>query len=163
MKDSLKTILGAGGFVLLGLSALAFLLTQISNRHLTFGSQPTYRITAVFDNVGDLKAGAHVSMSGVEVGRVDRIEFDATQQRAVVSMRLTTRFNRIPNDSSAAIQTRGILGGKFVALTNGASEVYLQNQDRIARTRSAIPLENVVAQLFTRYLRTKTTRGGDHE
>jgi len=156
MHDSRNTILGAVGFVLLGVAALAFLLTQISNRHLSLGSQPVYEVTAVFDNVGDLKVGAHVSMSGVEVGRVGRIDFDASEQKAVVSMRLNTHFNRIPSDSSAAIYTQGILGGKFVGLTNGGSGVYLKNLDRIAVTRSAMPLENVIGQLFTRYLNTKS-------
>ena len=155
MQYSLKTILGAGGFVLLGVAALAFLLTQISNRRFSFGSQPMYEATANFDNVGDLRAGAHVSMSGVEVGRVTRIDFDSADQKAVVSMRLSTQFNRIPKDSSAAIYTQGILGRKFVGLTNGGSDVYLENQDRIAATRSAMPLENVIGQLFTRYLKTK--------
>jgi phospholipid/cholesterol/gamma-HCH transport system substrate-binding protein len=156
MQYSLKTILGAGGFVLLGVAALAFLLTQISNRRLALGSQPIYEVTAVFENVGDLKVGANVSMSGVEVGRVGRIDFDAALQKAVVSIRLSTQFNKIPIDSSAAIYTQGILGRKFVGLTNGGSDVYLRNQDRIAATRSAMPLENVIGQLFTRYLTTKT-------
>jgi len=156
MQYSLKTSLGAGGFVLLGVAALAFLLTQISNRHFSFGSQPIYEVTAMFDNVGDLKAGAHVSMSGVEVGRVSRIDFDAAEQKALVSMRLSTQFDRIPIDSSAAIYTQGILGRKFVGLTNGGSDLYLKNQDRIAATRSAMPLENVIGRLFTKYLKTRT-------
>jgi phospholipid/cholesterol/gamma-HCH transport system substrate-binding protein len=155
MQYSLKTVLGASGFVLLGVGALAFLLTQISSRHLSLKVQPIYEVTALFDNVGDLKAGAHVSMSGVEVGRVTRIDFDSADQKAVVSMRLNTQFDRIPIDSSAAIYTQGILGRKFVGLTNGGSDVFLKNQDRIAATRSAMPLENVIGQLFTRYLKTK--------
>jgi phospholipid/cholesterol/gamma-HCH transport system substrate-binding protein len=160
MQYSVKTILGAGGFVSLGVAALAFLLTQISNRHLSLESQPIYEVTAKFDNVGDLKAGAHVSIAGVEMGRVNRIDFDAVEQKAVVSMRLSTRFNRIPIDSSAAIYTQGILGRKFVGLTNGGSDVYLKNLDRIATTHSAMPLENVIARLFTRILSTKTAPPG---
>ena len=156
MQYSLKTILGAGGFVLLGVASLAFLLTQISNRHLTLVSQPIYEVTAAFDNVGDLRVGAHVSMSGVEVGRVGRIDFDAALHQAVVSLRISTEFNRIPIDSSAAIYTQGILGGKFVGLTNGSSGAYLKNRDRLAATRSAMPLENMISQLFTRYLGSKT-------
>ena len=92
-----------------------------------------------------------------------RIDFDAGEQKAVVSLRLSTQFNRIPVDSSAAIYTQGILGGKFVGLTNGGSELYLKNQDRIADTRSAMPLENVIGQLFTRYLNTKTAQPGAAE
>jgi phospholipid/cholesterol/gamma-HCH transport system substrate-binding protein len=155
MHYSLKNILGAGGFVLLGAAALAFLLTQISNRHLSLESQPIYEVTALFDNVGDLRAGARVSMSGVEMGRVSRIDFDAAERKAVVSMRLSTQFNRIPIDSSAAIYTQGILGRKFVALTNGGSGVFLKNQDRITATRSATPLENVIGGLLARYMNAK--------
>jgi phospholipid/cholesterol/gamma-HCH transport system substrate-binding protein len=160
MHNSVKIILGAGGFVLLGAAALLFLLTQISSHRLSLGPQPIYEVTAAFDDVGDLRVGAHVSMSGVEVGRVARIDFDADRHQAVVSLRLSTEFNRIPIDSSAAIYTQGILGGKFVGLTNGSSGVYLKNQDRLAATRSAMPLENVISQLFTRYLGTKTVPPG---
>jgi phospholipid/cholesterol/gamma-HCH transport system substrate-binding protein len=160
MQYSVKTILGAGGFVLLGAAALAFLLTQISYRHLSFASQPIYEVTAMFDNVGDLKVGAHVSISGVEMGRVSRIDFDAAEQKAVVSMRLSTQFDRIPIDSSAAIYTQGILGRKFVGLTTGGSDAFLRNQDRIAVTRSAMPLENVIGQLFARYVKAKTVPPG---
>jgi phospholipid/cholesterol/gamma-HCH transport system substrate-binding protein len=161
MHHSRKNILGAAGFVLLGVSALAFLLTQISNRHLSLGSPPIYQVTAKFDNVGDLKVGAPVSMSGVEVGRVGGIDFDASEQKAVVSLRLSSEFDRIPDDSSAGIYTRGILGGKFVGLTNGGSGVYLKNQGRIVATHSAMPLENVIGQLFTRYLKTKAAPAAD--
>jgi phospholipid/cholesterol/gamma-HCH transport system substrate-binding protein len=161
MHCSLKDILGAGGFVLLGAAALAFLLTQISNRHLSLESQPIYEVTALFDNVGDLRAGARVSMSGVEMGRVSRIDFDAAEKKALVSMRLSAQFNRIPIDSSAAIYTQGILGRKFIGLTNGGSDVFLKNQDRIAATRSAMPLENMIGGLIARYKKTKTDpRGG---
>src|ERR1700732_1715217 len=156
MQYSLKTILGAGGVVLLGVAALDFLLTQISNPPFSFGSQPIYEVTAMFDNVGDLKAGAHVSMSGVEVGRVSRIDFDPAERKALVSMRLSTQFNRIPIDSSAAIYTQGILGRKFVGLTNGGSDVFLKNRDRIVATRSAMPLEKMIGGLIARYMKKKT-------
>ena len=160
MHYSLKAILGAGGFVLLGVAALAFLLTQISNRHLSLRFQPIYEVTAAFDNVGDLKVGANVSISGVQMGRVSRIDFDAAEQKAVVSMRLSTVFNRIPIDSSAAIYTQGILGRKFIGVTNGGSDVFLKDRDRFAATRSAMPLENVIGHLFTRYLQAKTVPPG---
>jgi phospholipid/cholesterol/gamma-HCH transport system substrate-binding protein len=146
---------GAAGFVLLGLGALAFLLTQISNRRISLGNHPMYAVTAKFDNIADLKVGARVSMAGVEMGRVIAIGFDAGEQRAVVSMRLNTEFDHIPNDSFASINTRGILGGKFVSLQNGGSDIYLKDNDQIVHTRSAIPLENMIGQFVAHYLRAK--------
>jgi phospholipid/cholesterol/gamma-HCH transport system substrate-binding protein len=148
--------IGAGGFVLLGIASIVFLVTQIGNRHGTLTTHSMYEVTAKFDNIGDLRVGAQVSMSGVEIGRVRGIAFDAVEQKAVVSMRLNTDFNRIPNDSSASINTQGVLGGKFVSITNGGSEVYLKNNDRIPYTHSATSLESVIGQLLTHYLKAKS-------
>jgi phospholipid/cholesterol/gamma-HCH transport system substrate-binding protein len=156
MHHSHKMTIGAVGFVLLGVGSLIFLVTQIGKGGVSLTPHAMYAVTAKFDNIGDLKAGARVSMAGVEIGRVMRIDFDATEQRAVVSMRLNAEFNRIPNDSSASINTQGILGGKFVSLTNGGSEIYLKNNDRISQTRSATSLENVISQLLTHYLQAKS-------
>ncbi len=41
-----------------------FLTTQTTSRGLHFASPPHYDLTAKFDNIGDLKVGAPVSMSG---------------------------------------------------------------------------------------------------
>ncbi|HWJ33642.1 MAG TPA: outer membrane lipid asymmetry maintenance protein MlaD [Steroidobacteraceae bacterium] len=148
--------IGAGGFLLLGVASLVFLVTQIGNRGLTLIPHPMYEVTAKFDNIADLKVGAHVSMAGVDIGRVKRIDLDAVEQKAVVSMRLDTEFNRIPNDSSASIHTRGLLGGKFVSLTNGGSAVYLKDNDRIPYTRSALSLESVINHFVAHYLQSKS-------
>jgi phospholipid/cholesterol/gamma-HCH transport system substrate-binding protein len=156
MRHSHNSNLGAAAFVLLGVGALVFLLTQISNRHLSLTTHPMYEVTAKFDNIGDLKVGARVAMSGIDIGRVTRIDLDAEEQKAVVLMGLNSEFSQIPKDSSASINTRGLIGGKFINLTNGGSDVYLKNKDRIASTRSAMPLENMISQLFTRYLKAKS-------
>jgi len=146
---------GAGGFVVLGVAALYFLATQITNRQLSFVAQPSYDVTARFDNIGDLKVGAHVAMSGVTIGRVTGIAFDPQEHDAVVRLRLNTEFSRIPKDSSASITTQGVLGGKFISVTNGASDIYLKNQDQIIATRSAIPLETLISQVVVHYLKGK--------
>jgi phospholipid/cholesterol/gamma-HCH transport system substrate-binding protein len=161
MRHSHKMSIGAGGFVLLGIASVIFLVTQIGNRRGPLTTHAMYDVTANFDNIGDLKVGAHVSMSGVEIGRVKSIDFDAVEQKAVVSMRLNTDFDRIPNDSSASIYTQGVLGGKFVSVTNGGSEVYLKNNDRIPYTHSATSLETVISQLLTHYLKAKSGPAAD--
>ena len=67
--------------MLLGFAALFFLTTQTTSRGLSFFGPPHYEVTAKFDNVGDLKVGAPVSMSGVEIGRVTKIDFDPTNTK----------------------------------------------------------------------------------
>src|ERR1700722_14415301 len=99
MSKSRTLNLGTGSFVLLGFAALFFLTTQTTSHGLAIFGPPRYEVTAKFDNVGDLKVGAPVSMSGVEVGRVVGIDFDSKEYKAVVKMRLNSKFNQIPTDS----------------------------------------------------------------
>jgi len=153
MARSISVSAGAGGFVLLGVAALAFLSTQITRNQPTLVRRSTYSVTAHFDNIADLKVGAHVAMAGVTVGRVAGIAFDAGAHDAVVELRFDSAFNRIPADSSASITTQGILGGKFVSLAGGSSTSFLEDRGRLLSTRSAIPLESLVSRLVVRYLK----------
>ena len=64
-----------GLFVVIGAAALLFLALRAGNL-LSLSFDPTYRISARFDNIGGLKAGAAVKSAGVVVGRVRTIDFD---------------------------------------------------------------------------------------
>jgi phospholipid/cholesterol/gamma-HCH transport system substrate-binding protein len=144
--------LGTGTFVLLGFAALLFLTTQTTSRGITlFANPPHFDLTAKFDNVGDLKVGAPVSMSGVEMGRVTKIAFDPKEYKAVVTMRIDARYNQLPTDSDASIYTQGLLGGKFIGLTPGGADTYLKDKDQIDFTQSAFVLENMIGQVLANF------------
>src|SRR5271156_566434 len=160
MRKSRTLNLGTGTFVLLGFAALFFLTTQTTSRGLSFASPPHYDLTAKFDNIGDLKVGAPVSMSGVEMGRVTRIDFDSKEYKAVVTMRLDARYNQIPTDSDASIYTQGLLGGKFIGLTAGGAETYLKDKDQIDFTQSAFVLENLIGQVLANFAKSSTPDAG---
>jgi phospholipid/cholesterol/gamma-HCH transport system substrate-binding protein len=155
MRKSRTLNLGTGAFVLLGFAALFFLTTQTTSRGLAFLKPPHYDLTAKFDNVGDLKVGAPVSMSGVEIGRVAKIDFDSTEYKAVVLLRLDQRYNKIPTDSDASIYTQGLLGGKFIGLTAGGAETYLKDKDQIDFTQSAFVLETLIGQVLANFTKGK--------
>jgi phospholipid/cholesterol/gamma-HCH transport system substrate-binding protein len=155
MSKSRTLNLGTGSFVLLGFAALFFLTTQTTSRGLAFFGPPHYEVTAKFDNVGDLKVGAPVSMSGVEIGRVTKIDFDSNEYKAVVLLRLNERFNRIPTDSDASIYTQGLLGGKFIGLTAGGADTYLKDKGQIDFTQSAFVLENLIGQVLANFTKSK--------
>jgi phospholipid/cholesterol/gamma-HCH transport system substrate-binding protein len=159
MSKSSTLNLGTGTFVALGFAALAFLTTQTTSRGLHFASSPHYDVTAKFDNIGDLKVGAPVSMSGVEIGRVARIDLDTNEYKAVVLLRLNAKYNRIPTDSDASIYTQGLLGGKFIGLTAGGSDTYLKDKDRIDFTQSAFVLENLIGQLVANFAKSASASG----
>jgi phospholipid/cholesterol/gamma-HCH transport system substrate-binding protein len=155
--------LGAGAFVLLGFAALAFLTTQTTAHGVHLGSDAHYDVTARFDNIGDLKVGAPVSMAGVEIGRVSRITLDTKEYRAVVLLRINAKYNQIPSDSDASIYTQGLLGGKFVGLTAGGADTYLKNKDQIDFTQSAIVLENLIGQLVANFGKSGSGSSGSSD
>ena len=151
MRKSRTLNLGTGAFVLLGFAALFFLTTQTTSRGLAFLKPPHYDVTAKFDNIGDLKVGSPVSMSGVEIGRVAKIDFDSNEYKAVVLLQLDARYTKIPSDSDASIYTQGLLGGKFIGLTAGGADTYLKDKDQIDFTQSAFVLESLIGQVLANF------------
>lgn len=147
MRQTRATELSTGLFVLLGFAALFFLTTQITSRGLTLGQQG-YRLTAKYENIGGLRVGAPVSMSGVKIGQVDSIGFDTTEYKAVVELRIEPQYAQIPDDSDASIFTSGLLGGQYIGIGPGGSETYFKDGDQIQFTQSAIVLENLVSKFL---------------
>lgn len=152
MRSTRAVEISTGLFVLLGFASLFFLVTQITNRELAI-SGGSYQVSAQFENVGSLKPGAAVSMAGVTIGRVDSIGYDQQIYKAVVKLRISSAYNRIPMDSDAAIMTSGLLGGQYIGITAGGAEEFLKEGDRIELVQDAFVLENLINQLFATFAR----------
>jgi phospholipid/cholesterol/gamma-HCH transport system substrate-binding protein len=150
MRATRTVEISTGLFVLLGFASLFFLVTQITNRELSVG-RDSYEVQAQFENVGSLKPGAAVSMAGVTVGRVESIAYDQESYKAVVRMRISAQFNRIPTDSFASIMTSGLLGGQYIGLDPGGADEFLKQGDRITQVQDAFVLENLINQLFATF------------
>jgi phospholipid/cholesterol/gamma-HCH transport system substrate-binding protein len=152
MQSNRTLEIGTGLFVLLGFAALFFLSMQLPGSGLRLtGAKSGYNVTADFDNIGDLKVGAPVTMSGVDMGEVNSIHFDQKTYKAVVSMRINQQFNQIPDDSFASINTQGLLGGKYIGLSAGGSDTFLKEGSHIDQTQSAVVLENLINKLFAAF------------
>ena len=152
MRANRTLEIGTGLFVLLGFAALLFLTTQLPASGLKLGSAKAgYHVTAEFDDIGDLKVGSPVTMSGVRLGVVSAIHFDPKDFKAVVRMRLDPQYNQIPDDSFASIQTQGLLGGKYIGLSPGGSDTFLKDASHIDQTQSAIVLESIINKFFANY------------
>ncbi|MGB5542722.1 MAG: outer membrane lipid asymmetry maintenance protein MlaD [Gammaproteobacteria bacterium] len=147
MRQTRAVEFGTGLFVFMGIVALFFLTTRVTNFD-SYEGDKGYTLVARFDNVGTLKERSPVSMSGVTIGRVTEVQFDGDELEAVVRMRINSDYTKIPDDSDASILTQGILGGQYVGLEPGGSEDFFQDSDEIQFTQSALVLE----QLISKYL-----------
>lgn len=145
MRSSHTVEFTSGLFLLLGLVALVFLALQSTDVGGVL-REGSYRITARFGNIGDLKPRAPVSVGGVTVGNVEKIELDAQTFEAVVTMKISTRFTDLPEDTSASILTKGILGDQYVGLEPGGAPDTLGDGDSLFITQSAVVLENLISK-----------------
>ena len=144
--------ISVGLFMLLGLLALTIMVLKVSG--LTdYASKDAYPVTAAFTDIGGLKVRAAVTVAGVKVGEVTRIELQKDQLNAKVTMMLR-RDKPIPfEDASARILTEGLLGSNYISIVPGFDDEnnthpYLRAGDVIAKTQEAIILENLIGQLL---------------
>ena len=137
--------ISVGLFILLGLGSVLFLLLQTTKLG-GYAPGDGYELKARFENVGDLKVRAPVSLAGVTIGRVTEITVDPVELRAVVKLRIDSQFDQIPADTDASIMTAGLLGGKYIELQPGGADTFLKDQDEIELTQSAILLENLIGK-----------------
>lgn len=136
-----------GAFMAMGLVALFFLAMQVSNlASITNGDG--YEVTARFDNIGGLKVRSPVSMAGVRIGRVVDIRYDMKSFEALVTLRIESAYDQIPEDTIAKIYTSGLLGEQYVGLDPGGSLESLKQGSEITMTQPALVLEEIVGQFL---------------
>jgi phospholipid/cholesterol/gamma-HCH transport system substrate-binding protein len=139
--------LWVGFFVLAGLVALAFLSVKVANLGSAFSNTSSYRVEAMFDNIGGLKVRAPVKSAGVVVGRVEKISLDSKTFEAVVTIHIDSRY-LFPKDTFASVLTSGLLGEQYIGLDAGGDDVKLKDGDKIAKTQSAVVLEKLISQFM---------------
>lgn len=141
-----------GLFIVLGVLALGFLAVQVSGLSMADSRKETYRLYAPFNNVAGLAVRAKVSFAGVTVGRVTAITIDPATYRATVEMAIDKKVNYLTTDSSAAIQTAGVLGEKYISLNTGSDPELLGDGDVIEDTQSALILEELIGKLVSSFI-----------
>jgi len=143
-NKSLELLVGA--FMLAGIVAMVWLALKVGNLS-GVGIEDSYHITAKFNNIGQLKVKAPITIGGVRVGRVSNIRID-DNFNAVTTLDIGSNYNKIPKDTSATILTAGLLGEQYIALEPGGDEESLVNGDELLVTQSAFILEKIISQFL---------------
>ncbi len=145
MRPNYKVEFASGIFLLLGIAALIWLAMRATDYGQEIGKD-TYRISARFTNVADLRVKSPVKIAGVTVGMVESIVLDPVMFEAVVNMDIATRFNEIPSDTGASVLTSGVLGDRYIGLEPGGALDMLVEGDELFITQSALILEQVIGK-----------------
>jgi phospholipid/cholesterol/gamma-HCH transport system substrate-binding protein len=124
-----------GAFIVATLAILAAGVFVIGGKEYLFSS--TYQLKAQFDNVEGLATGADVQVGGVHSGNVYSIALpNKPGGRVTVVMELDKKTHEIvKQDSVASIETEGVLGNQFMAISFGsAGQADVKNGDTLQST-----------------------------
>lgn len=134
-----------GLFTLVGVGVIAYLSVGIAG--LKMGMQGQYEVKAKFSNISGLQYGSPVEIAGVPVGQVERISLDKHQ--AVITLRINNSVT-IYEDDILSINTKGIIGDRYIRITPGSSDVPIPPGGVITETTDAVDIEDVIGKVINR-------------
>ena len=147
-----KSEIWVGIFLLVAFLAALFVCLKAANV-TSLRAEPTYQVYATFDNIGGLKVSSPVRIGGVVIGRVADISLDQKTYLPRVTLDIERQYNQIPDTSSLAIRTSGLLGEQYLALNVGFDDPemgtsMLKEGSTIQDTKSAMVLEDLIGQFL---------------
>jgi phospholipid/cholesterol/gamma-HCH transport system substrate-binding protein len=140
-KNQVETVMGAV-VIAIAVIFLVFAYTTADIRRVQ-----GYPISMRFDRVDGLRLGTDVRMSGIKIGSVTQQMLDPQTYLAVVTASIDPSV-KLPEDSSAAISSDGLLGEKYLAIVPGASDKMLPPGGQIEHTQGSVDLIGLVGRLM---------------
>ena len=141
MRYSLVEIL-LGAVVLLTAIGLLTLGMQSINTQ-----KDGYNILLIFGSTAGLKNGDDVKISGINVGKITKLELNQEDYNAKVRI-IVNNDIKIPDDSSAKIASSSLLGGNFLNIIPGSSEQNLEPNDVIYDTTDTLSFTDMLGKFI---------------
>ena len=130
-----------GFLVLLVIGLFLFYVYATVDRKL-FKSD-SFRLHARFDNVDGIMTGSKVKMSGVDIGTVNSVSLEPDNFYAYITMDFDKEYS-FPDDTEASVQLEGLLGGSYISILPGGSDVLLLNNQEIIYTQGSTSILNLM-------------------
>jgi phospholipid/cholesterol/gamma-HCH transport system substrate-binding protein len=140
-RNIIETVLGA---VVLVVAGFFLFVAYTSSKVRSVGG---YVVEARFTSTGGLQTGADVRISGVKIGTVTAQTLDRQSFQAVLMLEIDPGI-QLPDDTSAAVASESLLGGRFIDLQPGGSADILPPGGRIQFTQSAVNLEELLGRFI---------------
>ena len=143
---SRKVEITVGLFMVLVICSVLFLCFRVTDP-TSFASHNSYRVYAVFDNIGGLKVRSPIKIGGVVIGRVSNISLKSDNgdvYKPYVTMDLDSQYDKIPSSSSLSIKTSGLLGEQFIDINFGLDQNIEQELDALDAEDATAPTNNNV-------------------
>ncbi len=140
-RNAIETVMGAV-VLMMAVMFMYFAYTTAEIRTVQ-----GYNVSAAFYKIGGLNKGSDVRINGIKVGTVTKQSLDPETYDAVVSMSIKSNI-KLPVDTTAAIASEGILGGKYVRLEPGTKKTYIADGGSITKIKDFKSLEDQVGKII---------------
>ena len=107
--------------------------------------EDSFMIKAQFNRIDGLEIGSQLRLSGVQIGKVEKILITNNKPMVYFSI---NNSHMIPIDSSISIQTDGLFGNKYAIIEPGGAEKIIKNGDQIIFTEDSILVEDLLRKII---------------
>jgi phospholipid/cholesterol/gamma-HCH transport system substrate-binding protein len=140
-RNVIETVMGAVVLV------VAAIFLVFAYRMADVGTVRGYEVWAGFSATGGLQTGADVRISGVKVGSVTSQTLDPGTFLAVVRMSIDPSI-KLSADTTAAIRSESLLGGRYVSLSPGGDPDEIRPGGRIQFVQNPVDLEDLIGRFM---------------
>ena len=132
-----------GIFLVFGLLCVGYMTVKLG--HFSLFGDDAYSLFARFTSVTGLRVGSLVYISGIEVGRLEKLTMDQERQKAVVEIRIRKDI-KIFDDAIASIKTEGLIGDMHITIDPGGAGALLKPGGTITETQPAVDIVDLIGK-----------------
>lgn len=145
-KDETKNL--KMGLSVLGIILLIFLIVLFSRDDISHKDGGNYyQVFARFNRTDGLQIGNTVRLAGIDIGRVVDAKLDENF-KAILTFEVKEAV-KLPDDSSAAIVSSGIMGAKYIEIEPGGSEDMIPPGGEFSYTQDAMVIEELIERIIS--------------
>ena len=139
--SSVEILMGAVVLV----TAIGFLFLGLQS--INTNQKDGYNISLIFGSSAGLKTGDSVKISGIDVGKIIKLDLDLDDYNAKIDINLSNEV-KITEDSSARITSSSLFGGNFLDIIPGNSETFLKPNDIIYDTSDSVSFIDMLGKMI---------------
>ncbi|HET56189.1 MAG TPA: MCE family protein, partial [Ignavibacteria bacterium] len=143
-KDTRKFKLKVGYTVFAGLVIFFLFIIMVGTEGYYFSK--TYNLNLLVKSTEGLIEGSKVSLGGLKIGQIDKIEFTTVDNQNLVKIKLALLkkySSQITVNSFAKIETSGLLGDKLINISLGNPSERALNEGEYLPVKESFSLESI--------------------
>ena len=142
-KINKEIILG----VIIILLSLVIFINLFNSYNSNKSNNISFSLNSDFNNVGSLSVGNDIKIHGVKVGEVTNISINPEFFVANVIIEFDN-FYKIPSDSIFTITSNGLMGGSYIDIKIGSSDLTFNENETTKHNIDAISIEKIISDII---------------